>query len=114
MTKIMANNERENMTKMIVVCAGDANTRFDRDYYANAHFALARACWEQYGLQSVEAFFPYAEAGDWKSIGIYTFSSVQGMHDALQSPATQRVMDDVKNFTDAPVVVRSLFKELGP
>ncbi|OZI23990.1 ethyl tert-butyl ether degradation protein EthD [Bordetella genomosp. 9] len=97
------------MTKMIVVCAGDANVRFDRDYYANEHFKLAKSCWAEHGLQSAEAYFPYAENGEWKSIGVYTFSSEQGVHDALASPKTQQVMDDVKNFTDAPVVMRSLF-----
>ncbi|OZI66752.1 EthD family reductase [Bordetella genomosp. 11] len=99
------------MTTMIVVCAGDASVRFDRDYYANEHLKLAKACWAQYGLQSAEAFFPYSEAGDWKSIGVYTFSSAQGVSDALASQQTQQVMDDVKNFTDAPVVLRSLFME---
>ncbi len=29
---------------------------------------------EEYGMQSAEAFFPYAEADGWKSIGVYTFS----------------------------------------
>lgn len=99
------------MTKMIVICSGDADVRFDRDYYAIEHFKLAMECWEEYGLQSAEAFFPYADGGAWKSIGIYTFSSEQGVYDALESPKTQLVMDDVKNFTDAPVVVRSLFTE---
>lgn len=99
------------MAKMIVVCTGDASMRFDRDYYANDHFKLAMACWEEHGLQSAEAFFPYSETGNWKSIGVYTFSSVQGVYDALESPKTQEVMDDVKNFTDAPVVLRSLFTE---
>ena len=99
------------MTKMIVVCTGDANTRFDRDYYASEHVKLAMSCWEQYGLQSAEAFFPYSATGEWKSIGVYTFASEQGVHDALKSPQTQRVMDDVKHFTDAKVVLRSLFAE---
>jgi len=97
------------MTTMLVVCTGDRGVRFDRDYYANEHFALARACWEAHGLQSAEAFFPYAEGGGWLSMGVYTFSSEQGMHDALASPKTQQVMDDLKNFTDATVVLRSLF-----
>ncbi|NKL39027.1 EthD family reductase [Rhizobium leguminosarum bv. viciae] len=100
------------MTKMIVVCSGDAGTRFDRDYYANQHFAIAKECWEEHGLQSAEAFFPYSETGEWKSIGIYTFTSEQGMNDALASPKTKAVMDDVINFTDAPIVLRSLFTEL--
>lgn len=100
------------MTKMIVVCCGDAGTRFDRDYYATEHFAIAMECWEDYGLQSAEAFFPYSENGDWKSIGVYTFKSEQGMNDALHSPRTQAVMDDVINFTDAPLIMRSLFTQL--
>jgi uncharacterized protein (TIGR02118 family) len=99
----------ESMSRMIVVCTGDASVWFDRDYYANDHFRLARACWERYGLLSVEAFFPYSENGDWRSIGVYTFASVQGVNDALESPETEQVMADVKNFTDAPVVLRSLF-----
>lgn len=99
------------MAKMIVVCSGDANTWFDRDHYANNHFELARACWAEYGLQSAEAFFPYSQAGNWQSIGIYTFSSEQGVHEALRCPRTKMLMDDVKNFTDAPVVMRSLFTE---
>jgi uncharacterized protein (TIGR02118 family) len=96
-------------TKMMVICTGDASVRFDREYYANEHFKLAKACWEEHGLQSAEAFFPHAEGGDWISMGVYTFSSEQGIHDALASPKTQQVMDDVKNFTDATVVLRSLF-----
>ncbi|KRG76446.1 ethyl tert-butyl ether degradation protein EthD [Stenotrophomonas chelatiphaga] len=99
------------MTKMMVVCAGDAGVRFDRDYYANDHFKLAKACWEEHGLQSAEAFFPYAETGNWLSVGVYTFSSEQAMRAALANPRTQQVMDDVKNFTDATVVLRSLFTE---
>ncbi|QDE41482.1 EthD family reductase [Luteibacter pinisoli] len=96
---------------MIVICTGNADVRFDRNYYANEHFALAKSCWEAHGLQSAEAFFPHAEGGSWISMGVYTFSSEQGVHDALASPATQHVMDDVKNFTDATVVLRSLFTE---
>ncbi len=99
------------MTKMIVVCAGDAGMRFDRDYYANDHFRIAKACWEQYGLQSAEAFFPYSEDSNWLSIGVYTFSSEQGVYDALNSPDTEKVMNDVKNFTDTSIVLRSVFKE---
>ncbi|WP_413624968.1 EthD family reductase [Luteibacter sp. Lutesp34] len=99
------------MTKMMVVCTGAPGVRFDRDYYANEHFALARACWEEHGLKSAEAFYPYAGDGNWLSIGVYTFLSEQGVHDALASPKTQHVMDDVKNFTDATVVLRSFFTE---
>lgn len=41
--ELVLNHERkrENMTKMIVVCTGDASARFDRDYYANDHFGAS-------------------------------------------------------------------------
>ena len=71
-------------TKMMVICTGDASVRFDREYYANAHFKLAKACWDEHGLQSAEAFFPHAEGGDWISTGVYTFSSEQGIHHVHQ------------------------------
>jgi uncharacterized protein (TIGR02118 family) len=99
------------MTKMMVVCTGGPGVRFDRDYYANEHFAIASACWAEHGLLSAEAFFPYAESSDWISIGVYTFASEQGIRDALASPTMQIVMDDVINFTDASVVLRSVFNE---
>lgn len=99
------------MTKIIVVCTGDSTTWFDRDYYAKEHFKVAMACWKEFGLQSAEAFFPYSEGGSWKSIGVYTFASEQGIHDALNSPQTQLVMDDVEKFTNAKGVVRSTFTE---
>lgn len=97
------------MTKMMVVCTGGPDTRFDRDYYANQHFKVAKACWAEHGLLTAEAFFPYADDGNWLSIGVYTFASEHGVLDALASAKTQQVMEDVKNFTDATVVLRSLF-----
>ena len=100
------------MTKMIVVCAGDRNTRFDRDYYATKHLALAMECWEQYGLEAAEAFYPAGEGDGWVSIGIYRFREPGNVDVALASPETARVMADVKNFTDTTVVMRSIFSPL--
>ena len=97
------------MTKMIVVCAGDRETRFDRNYYATEHLALARECWGPYGLEEVDAFYPVGEGDGWLSIGVYRFREPGDVDAALAAPETARVMADVKNFTDATVVMRSLF-----
>ena len=104
--------KEEQPTKMIVVCAGDKNTRFDREYYATKHFALTRECWGKYGLEAVDAFFPVGEGDGWVSVGVYRFRSRADMEAALAAPETERVMADVPNFTDTTVVLRSLFSPL--
>ncbi|MGV9796717.1 EthD family reductase [Mycobacterium sp. NPDC003449] len=100
------------MTKMIVVCAGDSHTRFDREYYVNQHFPLAMECWGKYGLQAVDAFFPAGEGDGWVSIGVYRFLEAANVDAALAAPETERVMADVKNFTDTSTVLRSIFSPL--
>lgn len=100
------------MTKMIVVCAGDKNTRFDRDYYATQHFALAIECWGPYGLLAVDAFYPVGDGDGWVSIGVYRFREAGDIDVALAAPETARVMADVKNFTDTSNVMRSIFLPL--
>ena len=100
------------MAKMIVVCAGDRTTRFDRDYYATKHVALAMECWAQYGLEAAEAFFPAGDGDGWVSIGIYRFRQEGDVEVALASPETARVMADIPNFTDATVLMRSMFTPL--
>lgn len=100
------------MTKMLVVCEGDQTTRFDRDYYANRHLTLAMECWGPYGLEEARAFYPANDGDDWLSIGVYRFATEDAMQKALAAPETARVMEDVKNFTDSTVVVRSVFTPL--
>ncbi|MAM59032.1 MAG: ethyl tert-butyl ether degradation protein EthD [Salinicola sp.] len=100
------------MTKMMVVCVGDENTRFDREYYATQHLALAMECWGQYGLEAAEAFYPAGNGDGWLSIGVYRFREASDIDVALASPETELVMADVKKFTDATVVMRSLFSPL--
>lgn len=97
------------MAKMIVVCQGDENTRFDRNYYATTHLALAMQCWGPYGLEAVDAFYPVGDGDGWMSIGVYRFRERADIAAALASPETARVMADVKNFTDTSSVVRSIF-----
>lgn len=100
------------MTKLIVVCAGEGSTRFDRKYYATKHFELAMECWGPHGLQAVEAFYPVGEGDGWVSIGVYRFAEPGDVDRALNAPETERVMADVKNFTDTTVVMRSVFDPL--
>jgi uncharacterized protein (TIGR02118 family) len=100
------------MTKMAVVCAGDGGTSFDREYYATEHFVLAMECWGQYGLQAVEAFYPVGDGDGWMSVGVYRFAEPGDVDRALRSAETDRVMADVKNFTDSTDVMRSVFDPL--
>lgn len=105
----MADDGATGMPKMIVVCAGDSATRFDRDYYASEHLALAMECWGPYGLEACEAFYPTGDGDGWLSMGVYRFREPADVEAALSSLATERVMADVKNFTDATVIMRSMF-----
>jgi uncharacterized protein (TIGR02118 family) len=102
-------SEGIDMANRIVVCAGDGVTRFDRGYYASKHLALAMECWGPYGLHACDAFYPAGDGDGWLSIGVYRFREPADVEAALASPETQRVMADVKNFTDATVVMRSMF-----
>ena len=100
------------MTKMTVVCAGEAGTRFDREYYATKHLALALECWGRYGLEGVDAFYPAGDGDGWLSIGVYRFREPGDIDVALAAPETERVMADVRNFTDATIVMRSVFSPM--
>ncbi len=46
------------MITMYVTYAGDAATRFDRDYYIRHHLPLVMQCWGSLGLMSCAAFWP--------------------------------------------------------
>lgn len=100
------------MTRMIVVCAGDRDTWFDREYYVSQHLALAKECWGRHGLEGVDAFYPAGEGDGWLSIGVYRFRQPGDVDAALAAPETERVMADVRNFTDATLVLRSMFSPM--
>ncbi|SAL00372.1 ethyl tert-butyl ether degradation EthD [Caballeronia fortuita] len=100
------------MTKLIVVCTGDKTTRFDRNYYATRHLSLAMECWGQYGLEAADAFYPAGEGDGWVSIGVYRFRDHASIDAALASPEMERIMADVNNFTDSPLVMRTIFSPL--
>lgn len=49
---------------IFVTYPGDATTRFDRDYYIQAHMPLVRDAWRPYGLLASAAFFPTGDGGE--------------------------------------------------
>ena len=89
------------MVTMYVTYAGDAHTRFDRDHWINVHLPLVRDAWEPHGLISVAGFFPSGgDGGGLIAICPCVFRDQAAMQAALASPATERVMTDVKYVTD--------------
>ena len=94
------------MITMYVTYAGNAGTQFDRDHWINVHLPLVREAWEPHGLLSAGGFFPSGDGGGLIAICPCVFRDEAAMDAALASPATKRVMDDVKNVT-AVVPARS-------
>lgn len=87
-------------TTILVTYAGDARTRFDRDYYLSAHMPLVRQVWGPHGLRSAGALFPADADGEHICVCICTFDDDASLDAAFADPDTRRVMHDVKNFTD--------------
>ena len=88
------------MITLYVTYAGDASTRFDREYWLEVHFPLVRACWERYGLKSIAGFFPERNGAGLVAICPCVFDDEAAMKAALAAPETRRVMEDVRAFTD--------------
>ena len=89
------------MTTMYVSYPGDANTRFDREYYIRHHIELVMACWGPLGLESCTAFWPADLGAGTIAIAECRFRDEAAMRTALASPDTPRVMADVARFTEA-------------
>ena len=92
------------MTTVFVTYAGDASTRFDRDYYVRVHVPLVVEAWGPHGLRSCVAFFPADAGGPTIAAAICEFRDEAALQAALRSAATPRVMADVEQFTDAKPV----------
>ncbi len=97
------------MTTMYVAYAGDARTRFDRDYYVRTHLPLVMEAWRPHGLDSAAAFFPSGDGAGTIAVCICEFRDETALSAAFGSPLTGRVMADVKQFTDAePLRTRAM------
>lgn len=84
---------------MYVTYSGDADARFDRDYWIDSHLPLVRKCWGPHGLVSVAGFFPSGEGRGLVAIAPCVFRDEAAMRAALDSPETEQVMADVVHFT---------------
>ena len=89
------------MAMMFVTYAGDADTRFDRDYYVTNHLPLVMEAWRPQGLESATAFFPAGDGAGTIALCVCVFQTEAAIDAALSSPKTASVMADVKQFTDA-------------
>lgn len=80
---------------------GDADTRFDREYYIRNHLPLVMKAWGPYGLETTAAFFPTGDGAGTIAIAVCVFRDDAAMKAGLGSPQTAGVMADVKKFTNA-------------
>jgi uncharacterized protein (TIGR02118 family) len=88
------------MTILYVAYRGDAETRFDRDYYVGIHIPLVMEAWEPHGLESCAAFFPAGHGAGTIAIAECRFRDKASLQAAFDCSETARVMADVSNFTD--------------
>ena len=94
------------MVLMTVTYRGEKTDRFDRSYYCDRHLPLVRAVWGPLGMETISAFFPEAnEAAAGEETGIVAaclcgFRDETALQQALASPDTSRVMEDLPQFTD--------------
>lgn len=89
------------MTTVLITYAGDATTRFDRDYYSKAHLPLVMEAWGRHGLETTAAFFPSGDGAGTIAICICEFKDEAAIQASLNSPQIEQVMADVHHFTDA-------------
>jgi len=88
-------------TTMFVTYAGDADTRFDRDYFVNAHLPLVMEAWSPYGLLGVSALFPDGHQQGVIAVAVCRFRDAAAVSSALAAPRSAEVMADVTNYTDS-------------
>ena len=91
---------------MTVTYRGEKTDRFDRSYYRDRHLPLVKEVWGPLGMETISAFFPEAnEAAAGPETGIVAacicgFRDEDALHQALASPNTAKVMNDLPHFTD--------------
>lgn len=88
------------MATVFVMYAGNAGTRFDREYYVHSHLPLVMKAWSAYGLLSAEAFFPDGVGEGTIALCICHFRDDAAVDASFGSPEAAGVMADVLHFTD--------------
>ncbi len=89
------------MTTVFVTYPGNADTRFDRDYYVRIHLPLVLEAWSQYGLESIAAFFPAGDGAGIIAVCTCGFRDEAAIRASFASPEAGRVMADVAQFTES-------------
>ncbi|CAM4316991.1 conserved hypothetical protein [Pedobacter westerhofensis] len=97
-----AGNPNEQTDKIIFYVSynGDSETHFDQDYYINVHCPLVREAWDAYGLERASVYLPTDKDAGTIIIWAGIFKDRHALDTAFNAPLTQKVMDDIKNFTD--------------
>ena len=88
------------MTTIFVTYAGDADSRFDREYYVHKHIPLVVEAWRAHGLLSAAAFFPAGAGEGTIAICVCQFRDDAAVQASFGSPESARVMADIPHFTD--------------
>lgn len=92
-----------------VTYQGLPDSRFDRRYYVEQHLPLVMQAWQQYGLESVSAFFPAQPRPGTVAVCECVFRDEQGLQQAFSAEDTFGVMADIVQFTDlTPARVRGV------
>ena len=92
-----------NLSSQVIVYVtyqGTADSRFDRFYYTEHHLPLVMRAWQQYGLESVSAFFPAHSQNGTLAICECIFRDEQAVQQAFNADDVLGVMQDVPKFTD--------------
>ena len=92
-----------NLSSQVIVYVtyqGTADSRFDRRYYTEHHLPLVMRAWQQYGLESVSAFFPADSQPGTLAICECIFRDEQAVQQAFNAEDVMGVMQDVAQFTD--------------
>ncbi|WP_253189745.1 EthD family reductase [Paraburkholderia fungorum] len=117
-SSILAGTIREKLAEEIVMShiasptvyvtyEGAPADRFDRSYYVEHHLPLVMRAWQQYGLESVAAFFPPLTHVGTLVICECRFRDEAAIDTAFGSQEAAAVMADVPRFTDlAPTRLR--------
>jgi uncharacterized protein (TIGR02118 family) len=82
-----------------VTYQGTPRDHFDREYYVGVHLPLVMEAWRQYGLLSLNAFFPAIAQEGTIAICECVFRDEAAVESAFASPEVSEVMDDVPRFT---------------
>ena len=85
---------------VFITYSRDAGSRFDRKYYRDHHLPLVMKSWTKYGLLGLAALYPEKEEGDILAVCICRFRDDDAATAAFHSAEAERVMDDVRHFTD--------------